>query len=587
MVSISVNHLLVLLLVVPAAIGASDGDKGKMFGAGNGNLRRTSSIAWTKRPSSCFCSIALKNSMNQVRRRTGIAGDPVLSATKNSDASEATSQSFYERLHSPKHVLAPMVAQSDLPFRLMCEELYNVDMSYTQMIHAYNFVEKNGETFRTNHLDVYGQSIVRGIILGQEDRNPLLVAPSQINALKGLSNEDIDQSRRRILAAIAARKGTDTVSKSTIEVRPTVVQIAGHDPDVAVEAAMMILERSGSMAGNNGDISPVTAIDLNLGCPQSIARKGRYGSFLHDDSPDVTYSVLSKLRSKLPQEIGVTAKIRLPPTQAQADAGKLGNLSTIQRPQTIDERMRCLIDCGVDLITVHGRTRFENKVAVGAANWDAIRQCVDSARVYSGNDQFPVISNGGIEFGDDVKQCLDKTNASGVMSSESLLEIPGLFGSSETTDSKSAKDLLERQLGYASMYLDFATVIPPLPGSLGIKGGSFNVIRSHLFKILHRYLEENPDLRSWLGNQELNTIRQAKDLLIDLRSRYDNLDEEQLRLKTSWDIDSSWYRRHRQRNSDEQNEPAPSLSIEERKQLAKLRIQKMKEERMKKSMSTI
>ena len=54
----------------------------------------------------------------------------------------------------------------------------------------------------------------------------------------------------------------------------------------------------------------------------------------------------------------MTAKIRLPPTQADADAGRLGNLSEIGRPQTIEERIQRLVDCGVDLITVHGRTRL-------------------------------------------------------------------------------------------------------------------------------------------------------------------------------------------------------------------------------------
>ncbi|KAL7543120.1 hypothetical protein ACHAXR_012544 [Thalassiosira sp. AJA248-18] len=475
-----------------------------------------------------------------------------------------------------------MVAQSDLPFRLMCEQLYNVDLSYTQMLHAYNFVEQNGETFRTSHLDVYPQSSIRGILTGHEDRSSLMVTPSQVNALEGMNDNEVDQSRKRILAAISESKGPNP-----IEVKPTVVQIAAHDPDVAVKAAMMILERSGSMESG---ASPVTAIDLNLGCPQSIARKGRYGSFLHDESPELTYKVLAKLRSELPQEIGVTAKIRLPPTQADADAGKLGNISSLgSSPQTIDDRIHRLIDCGVDLITVHGRTRFENKVAVGPVDWDAVRQCVDSARSYSGDSNYPLFANGGIEFGEDVKKCFEKTNASGVMSSETLLEMPSVFctGGGETSGSITAKGLLERQLGYADMYLDYATIFPPLPGSLGTKGGSFNVIRSHLFKMLHRYLEENPDLRSWLGSQELRTIRQARDLLSDLRLRYDKIEDDQLMLKKSWSSDSSWYRRHRRQNVQSQNQSMPSLSLEERKELTKLRIKKMQEERKKRSIKSV
>ena len=575
---------LFLLVIVPSTVS------GNIFYQDN-IMRVHTTIARAKR--ACFCSTSYPHTLRAGYRRVFSSSSTIVIHAHNDigDARTRTSPpTFYERLNSPKHILAPMVAQSDLPFRLMCEQLYNVDLSYTQMIHAYNFVEANGEIFRANHLDVYPQSAVRDVLLGKEDGSMLMVSQSQSNALKGLSVDDIKQSRKRILTAIAQSKGIESLSEdSEIEVKSTIVQIAAHDPDVAVDAAMMILERSGSMESlQNGEVSSVAGIDLNLGCPQSIARKGRYGSFLHDESPEVTYQVLTKLRSELPSEIGVTAKIRLPPTQADADAGRLGNISSLgSGPQTIDERMKCLIDCGVDLITVHGRTRFENKVAVAAASWTAIRQATAIARSYSGDNSYPIFSNGGIEFNDDIQMCLDSTKASGVMSSESLLEMPGIFG--ERMEScNTARALLDRQLGYADMYLDFATIFPPLPGSLGTKDGSYNVIRSHLFKFLHRYLEETPKLRSWLGNQEMNTIKQARQLITDLRSRYDNIGEEQLTQMNSWSKDSSWYRRHRKQDIQQrQNQSASTLSIEEKKQLAKLRIQKMQEERKKRSVSSI
>jgi hypothetical protein len=164
-------------------------------------------------------------------------------------------QSFYQKLGAPKHILAPMVAQSDLPFRLMCEHLYNIDLSYTQMIHAYNFVESNGEVFRKHHLDVYQPSFIRNVLLGNADREEIVLSRSQQNALIGLSESDVDSARMRILHAMNGPK--------QIDVKPTVVQIAAHDPKVALEAALMILERSNSAA--DGDASPVAAIDLNLG----------------------------------------------------------------------------------------------------------------------------------------------------------------------------------------------------------------------------------------------------------------------------------------------------------------------------------
>ena len=180
----------------------------------------------------CFCSATSKQISNR-KQSTSV------SATTNSDGES----SFYESLNSPRHILAPMVAQSDLPFRLMCEQLYNVDLSYTQMIHAYNFVEPNGEIFRTNHLDVYDQSTVRDVLLGKEDSSVLMITPSQSNAIKGLSESDIEQSRRRILAAIAKKTGNSNGDIPPI--KRTIVQIAGHNPDIAVRAANMILERSG------------------------------------------------------------------------------------------------------------------------------------------------------------------------------------------------------------------------------------------------------------------------------------------------------------------------------------------------------
>lgn len=503
----------------------------------------------------CLCSHSKSSAINKRENQKFVT-------TTDDYVEIAKRTTFYQRINQPRHILAPMVAQSDLAFRLMCEQLYNVDLSYTQMIHANNFVRD--ETFRRNHLDVHDKSIIREMLLGSADSSTFAFTESQRNALEGLHEGDIEASRQKIISALQRKHNS---LETALDVKPCVVQIAAHDPDVAAKAADMILERS------NGQC---VAIDLNLGCPQSIARKGRYGSFLHDETPQAAYDVLTRLRRSLPREVGVTAKIRLPPSQADAQAGKLGHKFRFVSPQTIEERVRRLIDCGVDLFTVHGRTRFENKVAVGAADWDGIHRAVATAREYSGDLNFPVFANGGIEYNIDIQKCFDHTLCSGVMSSESLLENPGLF---DTQNIAGGKATLLRQLTYADLYLDYCTLLPPIPGALGIKGGSFNVIRSHLFKILHRYLEEQHDLRSWLGNQKMCNICSARELVSTLRSRYSTLDEEQLMTKSSWNDNSSWYRRHRQSNASAANN-TPLLSIEEKKRLAKLRIQTLREQRL-------
>ena len=71
--------------------------------------------------------------------------------------------------------MAPMVAQSDLPFRHLCRQ-HDTDLCFTQMIHAANFARS--ETFQAGHLDVYRN--------GKESS----MTPSGMNALKGLDWDD-------------------------------------------------------------------------------------------------------------------------------------------------------------------------------------------------------------------------------------------------------------------------------------------------------------------------------------------------------------------------------------------------------------
>lgn len=73
-------------------------------------------------------------------------------------------------------------------------------------------------------------------------------------------------------AAVFARDPTYRVENFVTcpEDRPLIAQFCSDDPDTFVKAAKLI--------ENDCD-----AIDLNLGCPQHIARRGHYGSFLQDE----------------------------------------------------------------------------------------------------------------------------------------------------------------------------------------------------------------------------------------------------------------------------------------------------------------
>ena len=75
---------------------------------------------------------------------------------------------------------------------------------------------------------------------------------------------------------------------------PCIIQFCGHDPELLLQSAQIVK-------------SYTKCIDLNLGCPQNIAKRGHYGSFLLDH-PDEVYKILGYI---INNKINISCKIRL------------------------------------------------------------------------------------------------------------------------------------------------------------------------------------------------------------------------------------------------------------------------------------
>eukprot|EP01133_Synstelium_polycarpum_P014080 gene14080-16596_t len=169
--------------------------------------------------------------------------------------------------------------------------------------------------------------------------------------------------------------------------RPLVVQFCGNEVHWVVEAAKMVQDRC-------------DAVDLNLGCPQGIARRGNYGAFLLE-KPDVILPIVRELHRTL--KVPVFCKIRLLPS--------------------LDDTIKLALqlqEAGCQLLTVHGRTKEQKGQFNGIANWKAIKAIKDALTI-------PVYANGSVNEYEDIERCLEETGAEGVMSADGILANPAMF----------------------------------------------------------------------------------------------------------------------------------------------------------------
>ena len=143
-------------------------------------------------------------------------------------------------------------------------------------------------------------------------------------------------------------------------------------------------------------------LDLNFGCPvKRVAGKGAGSGMLR--CPDLMLRIVSEVVKAV--KIPVTVKTRL----------GWDNESKI-----IVELAEALQDCGIQALTIHGRTRAQ--MYTGSADWSLIGAVKNNPRMH-----IPIIGNGDITSGEEARRAFNDYGVDAVMIGRATIGQPWIF----------------------------------------------------------------------------------------------------------------------------------------------------------------
>ena len=194
-------------------------------------------------------------------------------------------------------------------------------------------------------------------------------------------------SAEALVRSIQASLNKLTISE--IE-RPVGIQIYGRDVESMVEAAKIVEQA-------HPDV-----IDINFGCPvKKVAGKGAGAGMLRNVPLllEITREVVKAVRTP------VTVKTRL--------GWDENNL-------IITELAEQLQDCGIQALTIHGRTR--SQMYTGNADWTLIGEVKNNPRIH-----IPIIGNGDITTPQEAKQAFERFGVDAIMVGRAAFGQPWIF----------------------------------------------------------------------------------------------------------------------------------------------------------------
>lgn len=220
-------------------------------------------------------------------------------------------------------------------------------------------------------------------------------------------------------------KNKNTNELLTIDERehPVSLQLFGSDPDIISRMAKQI------------EPLPFDILDINMGCPVPKVVGSGDGCALMKQ-PLLAGEIIEKTVKAIDKP--VTVKIRKGFDENHVNAVEMAHIAQ---------------ECGAAAVAVHGRTR--EQFYAGAADWEIIRKVKEAVKI-------PVIGNGDLLTGKDIKEMERQTGCDGFMIARGAQGNPWIFKemlyyleTGKNMERPSMKEIVDMMLRHAKMLISY------------------------------------------------------------------------------------------------------------------------------------